>query len=83
MGLCIGLLGMFDSPNLAILEAAIHLIDCIADAFGYARDSVLCLGIHTMVIDAALANHSEAMTLPRLRHLTRFLPTGRRSTGRR
>jgi hypothetical protein len=63
MGLCIGFLGMFDSQNLAIVEAAIDLVDCISEASGYARDSVLCLGIHTMVIDAALANHSEAITL--------------------
>jgi hypothetical protein len=35
MGLCLGLLGMFDSP-----DQAIDLVDCISDASGYARDSV-------------------------------------------
>jgi hypothetical protein len=71
-GLCYSFFDMFNSQNPAVVGAVIALIDCIAEASGYARDSVLCLGLHTNLISVAVADPSESMTVAAVEALNKI-----------
>jgi hypothetical protein len=62
-GLCFTILDLFTTDSTALLEAVIALVDCISEASGYARDSVLCLGLHTSLIETAHREISEPITV--------------------
>jgi hypothetical protein len=52
-----------EGGSLTVTEGVIALIDCISESSGYGRDSILCLGIHTALIDLALRQISEPITV--------------------
>jgi hypothetical protein len=62
-GLCLGLSEPLSSDSIPLLEAVISCIDCIAESSSYARDSVLCFGVHESLIDCALRCISEQLTV--------------------
>lgn len=58
-GLPIQLLGFLSSNNVELITATIMLITTLSKCSEYARDALLCYGIHTTLID--LANSSESI----------------------
>lgn len=62
-GLCMCLFDYLSSQSLPLLDVSLTLVDTISEASGYARDSVLCLGLHSFVIDIAKAELSEQITI--------------------
>jgi hypothetical protein len=62
-GLCFSILDLFTTDSPTLLDAVIALVDCISDSSGYARDSVLCLGIHSSLIETASREISEPLTV--------------------
>ena len=62
-GLCMCLFEFLSSQSVPILEASIALTDVIAESSGYGRDCLLCFNIHQFLIDIALAEKSEQLTL--------------------
>jgi hypothetical protein len=63
LGLCLGLSEHLASESPPLLEAAIACVDCISEASAYARDSVLCFGVHEPLIDCARRCFSEGLTV--------------------
>jgi hypothetical protein len=63
LGLCLGLSEHLTSESPALLESAIACVDCIAESSAYARDSILCFGVHEPLIDCARRCFSESLTV--------------------
>ncbi|KAH0787960.1 hypothetical protein GPJ56_008116 [Histomonas meleagridis] len=71
-GLCMCLFDFLSSQSLPLLEASIALVDTISESSGYGRDSVLCLGLHTFIIEIAKSEINEQITVQACESLSKI-----------
>ncbi|OHS99931.1 hypothetical protein TRFO_33531 [Tritrichomonas foetus] len=62
-GLVMCLFDFLSSESVPLLQASIALTDVISEASGYARDSILCFNLHQFLIDVALSERDDQLTL--------------------
>ena len=62
-GLTMMFCDVFEGGSIKKMDAALDLISSISEASGYARDSILCLGIHTVMIETALKDVPQEICL--------------------
>lgn len=61
-GLVFSFLNFLQSESIPLLQATLTCIDAISDASSYARDSILCTGLHPDIIRIAKAEKSPELT---------------------
>ena len=61
-GLTSSLYDFLSSDSIPLLESVISLVDVIAECSEYANESLLCFGIHDLLIDTVLSKRTENLT---------------------
>jgi hypothetical protein len=69
LGLCLPFWDLKWIPSPEALSSVLSLLACIAEASAYARDAILCLGVHTALIETALSAASENLIVSAVRAL--------------
>ncbi|KAH0794989.1 hypothetical protein GPJ56_001115 [Histomonas meleagridis] len=61
-GICFYLLDFLDSRNISIIESSLNLIRSISASSHYAQDAILCIGLHSQLIEIAKSQISIPIT---------------------
>ena len=50
-GLTIPMFDMLESGDWVLVDACIRLMNCVAEACGYARNALICMGLHSRLVE--------------------------------